>query len=145
MHSNAPAATTTESQRLGLLKEFGCIACRKRGLLPPYACGLLENHHLLRGGRRIGHHATVCLGAWHHRGAVMNPGDSPRQMLLVYGPSLAVSPSAFRAEFGSDEELLAEQNRLLREAGLPVHEPRPRRRSCLSSAKVIRHSGVISP
>lgn len=72
-----------------------------------------EIHHLLDGGRRIGHEATVGLSPWHHRG-VCDPGMTSGQMELMFGPSLAYSGAKrFRAAFGTDEELLRMQNRLI--------------------------------
>lgn len=83
-------------------QEIGCVACRKMGYF-----SLADVHHLLSGGRRRGHDFTIPLCPWHHRGIEPPPVD--------VGPSLANGSKPFRAAFGSDDELLAEVNRLIGE------------------------------
>lgn len=119
MHSkNAKAATKAEKARFAALAELGCVVCRMdgrngRGLA---FCGPVEIHHLLDGGRRIGHAATVPLGMWHHRG--MPPGDVTKDMATDYfGPSLANGSRPFHARYGTDAELLAYTNTLLASVG----------------------------
>lgn len=71
---------------------MGCIACRERGFgyVPP------DIHHLLSGGVRIGHDATIPLCAHHHRGHAP-AGMTQAQAALVLGPSLAhVRGGAYR-------------------------------------------------
>lgn len=104
--------TKADQERFRRIREGGCIACRLRGVgyVPP------EIHHLTEtgrhGGRRIGHSDTVGLCPWHHRG-VSPDGIAWHQAALVMGPSLARTPREFRSEFGFDDELLAEQERVL--------------------------------
>lgn len=86
---------------------LGCIACRKWGHRSN-----AEVHHLLSGNKRIAHHATIPLCAWHHRG-VTPTGSNRRKMETLLGPSLALQSKRFHEIFGSDEELLAEVNALL--------------------------------
>ena len=100
--------TKAEAARLDAIKQGPCVACHQRGL--PSWCP--EIHHLLSGGRRIGHMATVGLCAWHHR-AVISFSCTGAEMRDHFGPSLNEGSKPFRAEFGADPELLAYQNALL--------------------------------
>ncbi len=92
------------------MQDIGCLACRQDGR--PATPG--DVHHLLVGGRRVSHHVSVLLCPWHHRGIPPN-GLNDRQAERLLGPSLAKSPRAFHARFGSDVELLEMQNRLIEE------------------------------
>lgn len=59
------------------------------------------------GQKRLGDEATIGLCPWHHRGIFKPP--------INVGPSLAKEPNRFREVFGSDDELLAEENELISE------------------------------
>lgn len=90
------------------IREIGCIACMQdgRGYTP------CEKHHLLTtglhgNGKRRGEGYTVGLCSYHHRG-VGSPAD-------YLAPSLAREARAFRARYGSDDDLLDMQDRLIRE------------------------------
>ncbi|MGH9809349.1 MAG: Ref family recombination enhancement nuclease [Terriglobia bacterium] len=102
-----PAA---RERRFRRIKEIGCLACR--------ACGWFstcEIHHLNLCGQagrvRRGDEATIGLCAHHHRGTWL-----PASLKGKLGPSLALSSKAFRRRFGTDDELLAKQDRLIAEA-----------------------------
>ncbi len=95
--------------RFELLKQMPCIACVRAGKTILF-CGETEIHHLLSGGRRIGHQATVPLGAWHHRG-VLRGAAGRSAMIGLFGPSLADGSKPFHDKHGTDSELLAETNR----------------------------------
>lgn len=101
--------TKDEAARMDAIKHGPCVACHQRGL--PSYCP--EIHHLLSGGRRIGHLATVGLCAWHHR-AVIAFGCTGADMRSHFGPSLNEGSKPFHAEFGSDADLLAYQDALFR-------------------------------
>ena len=91
-------------KRFLLIQEIGCVACWMRGIYgnPP------DIHHLLFGGKRMGHRYTIGLCPWHHRGVSdLSDPDS------ILGPSLARGSKPFHAEFGSDEDLLRYQDRLI--------------------------------
>lgn len=112
--------TKAQAARMDRIARFPCIACR-RGRDPTVAgafpiCGKTEVHHLNMFGRagqkRRGHDATIPLGEWHHRGIPL-PGWTTKQMEVMFGPSLAKASKRFRAEFGTDDELLAKVNGLL--------------------------------
>ena len=113
--------TKAEQARFDKLKEMGqCVACYQRGI---HGRGYIEIHHLLSGNKRIGHMATVSLCPWHHRGVWESGFDCRQESFIrsvekyagLYGPSLAHGSKPFRAEFGTDAELLAIQNALLGE------------------------------
>lgn len=108
MKTSTGSPTKADVARFHAIQAIGRICCRKRGL--HREC---EIHHLLSGGRRIGHHATIGLCPWHHRGALIEGFD--KQLSEVRGPSLARGSKPFHEAFGSDVELLAYQNTLLAE------------------------------
>jgi hypothetical protein len=103
--------TKDEQDRFDAIKQGDCMACMQRGI-NLRGQGLIEVHHLLSGGRRIGHMATVGLCCWHHR-AVVFEFHGHAEMREHYGPSLAEGSRPFHAEFGSDSELLAMQEAVL--------------------------------
>lgn len=106
MHHSTKAPTKAEQRRFDAMLQIGCVACLLNG--HPFTPG--EIHHLLSGGRRIGHSATACLCAGHHRGVFEGRyADWSRDN----GPSLAKEPRKFRETFGSDSELLEIQNALI--------------------------------
>lgn len=110
MRHSTPKPNASDVKRFEAIKSLGCLACRKLNL--PMFCGPTEAHHLLSGGRRRGHAQTIPLGAWHHRGAIWYSLNSA-QMTEQFGPSLAKGSKLFHERFGSDEELLAEVDRLI--------------------------------
>jgi len=109
--------TAAEAARIVACKEGLCVACVIRSehddspqffMVHP-GC---DYHHLLSGGRRIGHMAGVGLCGWHHRGLV-NWGCTHQEMRAHYGPSLMDGSKTFHAAFGSDADLLARQDKML--------------------------------
>lgn len=104
------APTKAEAARIVSVKEGPCLACWNFETAPiTYGC---DAHHLLSGGRRIGHMAIVGLCPWHHRGYVPAGCTAP-EMREVYGPSLMDGSKLFRDAYGTDAELLELQNKLL--------------------------------
>lgn len=103
-------ATKSEKAHLDAVKRIGCLACIKLGM--PMQCGPTEAHHTLSGGRRRGHAFVIPLGQWHHR-AVTWHSFNAHQMTETFGPSLAKGSKPFHEAFGSDNELLAEVERLM--------------------------------
>lgn len=101
--------TPTKAQQLRFfaLREIGCLTCwiAGKGFVPA------EVHHLTIGGKhgqkRRGHDYSLALCDYCHRG-IGNPADHGT-------PSLAREPRAFRERFGSDDCLLAEQNKRIDE------------------------------
>lgn len=106
--------TKAEFRRMARLTELGCVACAQNEhnmLLSP-----VEVHHLLDGGVRRGHAFTVGLCSWHHRGVVF-VRKTVAEMTDGLGPSLYHDARSFHERYGSDEELLAYQNELLKQEG----------------------------
>lgn len=95
----------TDRERFYMLKVYGCMACRKRGL----SVGTVEIHHIVEG-YRLGHDHTIPLCIWHHRGERENLNITMSKMKAVFGPSMAREKKLFVREFGSERELLEEIN-----------------------------------
>lgn len=102
--------TKEEAEWIVAVKEGPCLACLRKLGIRVLGC---DAHHLLSGGRRRGHMDTIGLCAWHHRGY---SGDEPVAYVRdYYGPSLMDGSKLFRDAYGTDDELLALQKRLLGE------------------------------
>lgn len=101
--------TAEESAWLVAVKEGPCLACLIFTGNRYHGC---DAHHLLTGGVRIGHLATIGLCAWHHRG-MGDDGRIPRYWREDFGPSLMDGSKLFRAAYGTDAELLALQKQVL--------------------------------
>jgi hypothetical protein len=101
--------TAKHRTRWDRFRFVGCVACRKEGF-PNFH---YEVHHLNVGGKagqkRRGHDFTIPLCEWHHRG--IGPCDED-----IYGPSLAKQSKAFRARYGTDDDLLAYTNEMITES-----------------------------
>ncbi len=106
--------TKAQVKRFEAIVAIGCIASRKFGAGKRPA----EVHHLnvcsQPGGKRRGHDFTIGLSAWSHRGVPLE-GRSDEYMLKVFGPSWAKHKRKFIETFGTDDELLAYQNDLIKE------------------------------
>lgn len=93
-------------KRYRKLQDLGCICCYILGL--PGVPG--DIHHVVENGyRRLsgGNKSTLCLCPFHHRG--VGNGNS------FFGPSLADGSKPFHRYWGTQGELLAKVNELLRE------------------------------
>lgn len=100
--------------RFASLKEMGCMIARLRGL----EWVGTDIHHLLTtglhgNGKRRGDEFTIALNPYSHAGKPFN-GWSVDECREMFGPSYALHAREFRDTFGTDEELLAMQNELLR-------------------------------
>jgi hypothetical protein len=107
-------AKTRDLRRYEGLREIGCLACLIDGL--PMPCGPVEVHHLVDNGyRRLsgGNQATIPLGAYHHRGQPLIDKDI-RYMRERFGPSMALERREFDKVYGSQRDLLARVNEMLR-------------------------------
>lgn len=107
MVGKTKAHTKADKRRFQLLQEVGCIPCRMRGLGHQYG----DIHHLVDGGKRLGHQYTICLCKWHHVG--YEPGVPDKIAEQYKGPSLARNKKAFYNEFGTEMELLEAYNKAL--------------------------------
>lgn len=105
------------NKRFCAIKDIGCLVARRQG----HGFVPCDVHHLnfggKHGGRRRGDEFTIGLNPYTHRGVPFN-GWSLDQCRKLFGPSYAREPRRFREVFGSDDELLAEQNQLIRGAYL---------------------------
>lgn len=95
------APTKAERAWLDAIVAHGCIACKIDGTLVPAEDGAYEVrrpqvHHILRGGRRIGHLFTLPLCDGHHQQGTGAPG------LIARHPDKA----RFERKYGSEELLL---------------------------------------
>lgn len=99
--------------RFRRLKEMGCVCCWMVGGINVYP----EIHHLnldgKAGQKKRGDEFTIPLCLWHHQG-VPFAHHTKQRMEELYGPSLKQS-RAFRQKFGTDDELLAKVNDLIRQ------------------------------
>lgn len=100
--------TKEDRDRFQKMKEYGCICCRKTHGRWRYP----EIHHILSGGRRIGHHATIPLCLWHHQGK-LTEDITVEQAYQAFGPPMAKAKREWELTFGTELELLAEINVLL--------------------------------
>lgn len=99
-----PPETPTESMRMSSMKQQGCIACIKEGIIAKDSP--LEIHHLLSGGIRLGHLFTVCLCKHHHRGSNVHNE-------ILSGPSLAKNKREFERRYGRPQQLMDYQQIIL--------------------------------
>jgi hypothetical protein len=106
--------TTAEADRMRRIKLLGvCMACRQKG----FETDMVEIHHLnldgKAGQKRRGHRFTIGLCSWHHRGVYESGHGLDKDLMTqLIGPPLTDSRK-FRFWFGTDDELLATQDRLL--------------------------------
>lgn len=111
------AMNKEERARVDRVKRLGCIPCRIQGIErdDDAVCEVpvAEANHMKSGNLRIGHEATWAGCIWHHKGRLCVTGWTHAQHREVLGPSLAEGAVPFHAHFGTDAELLAEQERLL--------------------------------
>lgn len=92
--------TKDEKAWMDAVAAYGCIACRADGY-PPRPSAI---HHLLRGGRRIGHKSTI---------ALCDPGhhQNGKPLGLV---SRHPDKAAFEKKYGTEEQLLKRTQKLLK-------------------------------
>lgn len=107
--NSLPNPTKAEALRHRLIVEGGCIACWLYAELHT-PC---EVHHLTTGGKhgqlRRGHAFTIGICPWHHRGV------GRTSLIASVGPSFFHTPRTFREVFGTDDELLVVQAKILRQ------------------------------
>lgn len=115
--------TKDEAKWIGATKRNGCLCCMSLGFDHDPDGPMVEAHHLLSGGIRIGHFWTVGLCAWHHRARLIVAGWRHAAHREQLGPSLEEGSAVFHERFGTDEELLREQIALNKRQGLSVRHP----------------------
>lgn len=107
------AMTRRQSARILAVKRGGCLCCIAKGYPHDPDGPMVEAHHLLEGGLRIGHEDTIGLCLWHHKGQIYVEGWDIDQHREWLGPSLAEGSVTFNAEWGSDDFLLEWQQERL--------------------------------
>ena len=104
--------TLAQATRFEHIRAIGCIAC----LLHSFICHQVEVHHLNQGGyhgaTRRGHDFTIGLCGWHHQGTPPL-GMNEREARVFRGPSYKLHKMAFRARYGTDDQLLETTNKLI--------------------------------
>ncbi|UPG86834.1 Ref family protein [Luteibacter aegosomatis] len=107
--------TKTESERIDRIKRGECVCCHLNHSLGRLRAAFqgCDAHHLLSGARRRGHTFTIGACPWHHRGVRPFGEMTDKEAADLYGPSLAHGSKPFHAFYGSDDDLLALQERLL--------------------------------
>jgi hypothetical protein len=110
--------TADELARFAAMRRLGCVACRLNreiGLATAtFGARNLEIHHVLSGGRRIGHHATICLCHYHHQGKRLPYTDQGyAAQAVMFGPSLEREGRCFRTLYGTEQSLVEFQQELL--------------------------------
>jgi hypothetical protein len=94
-------ATKAEREWMAAITRIGCIACYLLGF--PGTPGVV--HHVLKNGRRQSHRQTICLcDPGHHQ-----YGDG------VHKISRHPTKTRFEAAYGTEAQLLAHTERLVRE------------------------------
>ena len=102
--------TVSQQKRFSVMQQIGCIICildHGRHETPG------DIHHILSGGKRIGHDATLYLTPWFHRGQPPN-GWTIEKATEVLGPSMFHNPKEFKERYGTEAELLEFQNELIK-------------------------------
>lgn len=87
---------------MNAIAQLGCIVCRLAG--HPNTPAVV--HHLLRGGRRIGHLATIPLCPDHHQQTRPGTGKVARHPTKVQ----------FEKAYGTEQHLLEQTKKLLNDA-----------------------------
>lgn len=104
--------TAEQQARFQHIRAIGCIA----SLLDGRAGVAPEVHHLnqggYHGGKRRGHDYTIGLSRWHHQG-IPPEGMNEREARVLCGPSYKLHKMAFRARYGTDDQLLETTNKLI--------------------------------
>lgn len=110
------SANASEGKHIEECKVGPCIPC-----LSAFLQGLLVESDVFLGGDydhkksgniRRGHLFGFCSCAWHHRAHPWQ-GLSHAEMRARFGPSLMDGSRKFRMHYGSDDELIALQQRVL--------------------------------
>lgn len=113
LSSSLSPPTQLEEQWMAAVKKYGCLCCLFMGYPHDEDRCVVEAHHLLSGGIRMGHLFTVGLCLWHHRGRLIIQGWNHKTHRRELGPSLAEGSKTFEAAFGGNQWLLDRQRQLL--------------------------------
>jgi hypothetical protein len=97
--------------RYDALRRIGCLPCLKDRIRSE-----IDIHHLTdKGTRKLsgGNKASIPCCPWHHRGQPPD-GWRPSDAYEFYGPSLRLQKREFTARYGTERELLAEVDALIK-------------------------------
>lgn len=106
--------TKQEAARIVAAKEGPCMACSVWSVEFGTRCDYegCDYNHCKSGNIRRGHLFGYALCAWHHR-AVPNDGFTPIEMRHVFGPSLMDGSKRFHETYGSDDNLIDRQTKII--------------------------------
>ena len=132
MNHSTTTPNRVEAGYIENCKTWECVACaiwEASGEAPPMfvPCFGCDFHHFISGGIRVGHLWGVGLCLWHHRRVPLD-GWSEQAMRRHFGPSLMDGSRTFREAFGTDAELLRDQDLILESYGVaPPERPENKR------------------
>lgn len=115
--------TVAQAKRFDAIRSNGCLACFINRLHEPTRkehnfqfCQMpIEIHHVLSGGRRMGHDYTLGLCRWHHQGDKWpDITMSATVASNTFGPSFGREPRRFREIYGQELDLLFWQNQMIK-------------------------------
>lgn len=116
------AMTKAERSRVLDSKEEKCVPCvvwAANGNMPEEDVALVNQYdHKKSGNIRRGHKFGFASCDWHHQGLI-SCGWNHAHMRRHFGPSLTDGSRLFHETYGSDDELIALQDKLL---GIPSEE-----------------------
>ena len=92
MSRNQPRPTKEEAQRMKIIKAMGCMLTWAKFGEKKYA----EVHHIVKGGKRLGHWYTIPLTPWYNQ-KTCEPGKTESEMRAKYGASVKDGSKAFVA------------------------------------------------
>lgn len=101
--------TKEEQRRFQAIQSIGCLPCRMEGLFN-VPC---EIHHVVEGAYRRGHSYTYGVCPYHHRGLTPE-GLIEDTAYKIAGPSMALNKKQYQERYGTEQELLWEQERLIK-------------------------------
>lgn len=105
------AMTVAERAHVTAVKLAPCVCCeqipefKRPSDADPATLPMSEAHHLLSGGIRIGHAATVPLCPYHHRDRLIVTDWDRAEHRRRLGPSLEAGSVPFHQRFGDDAAL----------------------------------------
>jgi len=113
MKNKAKPPTKREQKRMAEIPETGCLACWIIGL----AYSVATVHHIVEGGKRLGHKYTIGLCPWHHQS--INPdGRSWETCQAQFGSPLSgahANKKDFVRLFGTERELCELQDKVFKD------------------------------
>lgn len=98
-HKGQKKPTAWEQMRIDAIMKAGCYLSLVRiAMQLPVPRGVIECHHITRGGKRLGHLYTIPLKDWYHRGVVPTDCRTKEEARSRYGASLAQGSKLFEED-----------------------------------------------